>query len=59
MSETLQTAYELASLGWYVFPCRSKPEKIGDKTYAAKTPYTVHGFHEATLDVDQLEARSG
>lgn len=34
---------ELAAAGWSVFPCRES----GDR---AKSPYTPHGFHDATTD---------
>lgn len=43
--DNLALALELAGRGWYVFPCR-----------ADKSPYTPHGFKDATTDPAQLRA---
>jgi len=40
----LDTALYCASRGWFVFPC--KPDK---------TPYTAHGFKDATTDIRQIK----
>ena len=42
----LQIALDLARAGWYVFPC-----KPGDKS-----PLTPHGFHDASVDLEQIRA---
>jgi hypothetical protein len=39
-----QEIYEMSSQGWKLFPC--KPDK---------TPYTQHGFKDATDDIIHLE----
>ena len=44
MNALLTAAYVYARLGFHVFPI--KPD--------AKTPLTQHGFHDATIDVDQI-----
>lgn len=57
LTPNLQTALELAGLGWYVFPCREKPgdpytdKKTGElKTPQTKQPYTHAGKDDATTD---------
>ena len=46
MSNLLEAAIDYASNGYRVFPC--KP--------GLKTPLTARGFHDATTDLDQVEA---
>jgi hypothetical protein len=40
----LDAALELAGKGWTVLPCKERPGP------GAKSPYLVHGFHEASAD---------
>ncbi len=55
MAQT-QKALALADMGFAVFPCReqdwSDPET--GKVYKAKTPYTAHGFKDASRDHAQI-----
>lgn len=44
-ASTLDAALRYASIGWHVFPCRPN-----------KRPHTEHGFHDASLDHDQIVA---
>lgn len=45
MSDNLTLALQLAARGWAIFPC--KPDK---------TPFTTHGFKDATQDPDKIRA---
>jgi hypothetical protein len=47
--ELIDVALELAAAAWEVFPCRpSGPQ--------AKSPLTLHGHHDATMDPDVIKA---
>lgn len=46
MSAFLDTALDLASRGWYVFPCWPRTKK----------PMTAHGWKDATLDAETITA---
>jgi hypothetical protein len=39
-----------------VFPCRRSAEIINGRLYKPKSPYTLHGFKEASRDEDQIRA---
>lgn len=42
--------------GFFVFPCREKPETINGTLYLEKSPYTRHGFHDASTDIDTINS---
>ena len=55
----LQSALKYAEKNWYVFPCREKPYRFTDKDgneqiRVEKTPYTLHGLKEASIDKEQI-----
>lgn len=47
--QLIDAALELASTAWEVFPCRPNGPQ-------AKSPLTLHGHHEATMDPDLIKA---
>ena len=53
----LQQALFLAEeYGLPVFPCRSHAERVGDKILQIKSPLTIHGFKDASLNTEQIVA---
>jgi hypothetical protein len=57
----LEEAIKYADLGFYVFPCREKPasksyidEKGKIRLPREKSPYISGGFHQATIDKNQI-----
>ena len=42
-------------LGFPLFPCHAKDTIVNGKLKAAKSPITLHGFLDASLDLSQLE----
>jgi hypothetical protein len=57
----LQSAIRYSDKEWYVFPCREKPsepflnKKGKEKILREKTPYTINGLNDATLDKSKIE----
>ena len=47
--ELIDAALELAAQAWEIFPCRSSGPQ-------AKSPLTLHGHHDATMDPDVIKA---
>ena len=47
--ELIDAALELAAQAWEIFPCRSSGPQ-------AKSPLTIHGHHDATMDPDVIKA---
>jgi hypothetical protein len=47
--ELIDAALELAGCAWEVFPCRPRGPQ-------AKSPLTLHGHHDATMDPDVIKA---
>jgi hypothetical protein len=50
--QNLKVALKLADLNLPVFPCLAKPQG----TKVAKAPHTPKGFHDATIDKEQILA---
>jgi hypothetical protein len=50
----LDYALAYAAAGVPVFPCRPRPETVGDKVLDAKSPRTRNGFHDASCDPDLI-----
>jgi len=48
--ELIDDALALAAAAWEVFPCRPTGCQ-------AKSPLTLHGHHDATMDPDVIKAR--
>ena len=49
--DTLQAALDYAQIGLPVFPCRKRDEDLRK----AKSPYTDHGFKEASTSTEQIK----
>ncbi len=47
--QLIVAALELAATAWEVFPCRPNGPQ-------AKSPLTLHGHHDATMDPDLIKA---
>lgn len=61
MPDLMTAALSYVARGWWVFPCFERPgrpfERGGEMiTPEEKTPYTAHGFMDATNDPDQVRA---
>jgi putative DNA primase/helicase len=54
INEMLDAALGWANDGYPVFPCRPMDERLGDRLFKAKSPYTTHGFQDATTDEEQI-----